>query len=422
VNHASSVFVSGLNTPRIDSQPNDLEPQANAEDEVKEAFTSLRRVLQTAGSDFKHLAKATYYVTNEAASRKLNDLRPSYYDPSRPPSASKATVAGVGPGRTMAMDMIAVPAWSDENPEYGVPEYGNGLSAEDALSGWISLFDGKTTFGWIGSQVENGALRGGKTATAFGNCALRARLDGAGMLNVGGLERQVPSGEFGLASTGGGAIAPIVLGEGVLVRQLAVRPLGLKSLFNGRDMSEWKRIDRHEIADTRRPNWQVENGAIHARGGPGCIEYVGAVGDVAEFGDMFLQLDVRTQVRHANGGVFFRAIPGDLMNGYEAQVFNRSEDGDPSRPAVWCTGGIDDRQNARHMVSRDRHWFKMTVVAGGAHIATWVNGYQQTDWTDERPRHANPRHGLRIEPGVIQLQAHDPDTDVEYKNMAATNW
>jgi hypothetical protein len=137
---------------------------------------------------------------------------------------------------------------------------------------------------------------------------------------------------------------------------------------------------------------------------------------------MVLALDVRTRVRHANGGVFFRAIPGDFMNGYEAQVFNRAEDGDPSRPAVWSTGGIDDRQNARRLVSRDGEFYRMTIIACGNHIATWINGYQQTDFTDTRPPHENARNGLRTEPGVIQLQAHDPGTDVEFKNISAAKW
>ena len=63
------------------------------------------------GSDFRHLAKATYYVSNADASGKLNQLRPTIYDPARPPSASKAMVQGVAmPDRTITIDMIAAPA------------------------------------------------------------------------------------------------------------------------------------------------------------------------------------------------------------------------------------------------------------------------------------------------------------------------
>jgi len=76
---------------------------------VRDLFEQLREVLAATGSDLRHLAKATYYVTDEDASDALNKLRPEYYDPARPPAASKATVHGVGAAdRTVSMDMIAV--------------------------------------------------------------------------------------------------------------------------------------------------------------------------------------------------------------------------------------------------------------------------------------------------------------------------
>jgi hypothetical protein len=49
-------------------------------------------------------------VSGEAVSLGLNQQRPRYYDPARPPAASKALVIGVSAGkRTLSMDMIAVP-------------------------------------------------------------------------------------------------------------------------------------------------------------------------------------------------------------------------------------------------------------------------------------------------------------------------
>ena len=55
-------------------------------------------------------AKATYYVSDNDASTKLNELWPKFYDPARPPAASKAQVFGVGvAGKSLTLDMIAVP-------------------------------------------------------------------------------------------------------------------------------------------------------------------------------------------------------------------------------------------------------------------------------------------------------------------------
>jgi enamine deaminase RidA (YjgF/YER057c/UK114 family) len=79
-------------------------------DETRELFGQLGRLLEQSGSDFRHLAKATYYVSTDEASKKLNDIRPELYDPRRPPAASKAPVTGTGrDGRTITLDMIAAP-------------------------------------------------------------------------------------------------------------------------------------------------------------------------------------------------------------------------------------------------------------------------------------------------------------------------
>jgi enamine deaminase RidA (YjgF/YER057c/UK114 family) len=79
--------------------------------QVEGTFAQLRKLLDLSGSDFRHLAKATYYVSDDDCSKQLNELRPNYYDKSRPPSASKAMVANVGNSeRGLSIDMIAVPA------------------------------------------------------------------------------------------------------------------------------------------------------------------------------------------------------------------------------------------------------------------------------------------------------------------------
>ena len=95
------VYVSGLEA---------LSP-SDGESQVRSVFQSLAGALTVAGSDLRHLAKATYYVSDADASGQLNALRPFYYDTARPPAASKAMVADVGTAeRTISVDMIAAPA------------------------------------------------------------------------------------------------------------------------------------------------------------------------------------------------------------------------------------------------------------------------------------------------------------------------
>ena len=108
INHPGTIFVSGLYSAHDLTKHPDT--SANGDLEVESVFTQLKDVLTKANSDFEHLAKATYYVSSDAASASLNKLRPGYYNPQRPPAASKAAVVSVGvAGLGLTMDMIAVP-------------------------------------------------------------------------------------------------------------------------------------------------------------------------------------------------------------------------------------------------------------------------------------------------------------------------
>ena len=68
-------------------------------------------------------------------------------------------------------------------------------------------------------------------------------------------------------------------------------------------------------------------------------------------------------------------------------------------------------------MANDFEWFTMTVHAAGPHMAAWVNGIQVSDWTDDRKADANPRKGLRVEAGTLQIQGHDPTTDLSFRNL-----
>jgi enamine deaminase RidA (YjgF/YER057c/UK114 family) len=79
--------------------------------QVDQTFATLQNLLQMAGSDVRHLVKATYYVSDPDADARINAIRPTFYDAERPPAASKLSVRGTGrPGRGSTFDMIAVTA------------------------------------------------------------------------------------------------------------------------------------------------------------------------------------------------------------------------------------------------------------------------------------------------------------------------
>ena len=100
--HADEViYIGGLTGPQAGS------PQQ----EVRSLFAELKRISTLAGSDLRHFAKATYYVSQDEPSAALNQLRPDYYDPLRPPAASKIAVRSIGVAdRGLLIDMVAAPS------------------------------------------------------------------------------------------------------------------------------------------------------------------------------------------------------------------------------------------------------------------------------------------------------------------------
>jgi len=99
--HPTTLYTSGLYPERGD---------VAAEVQVRSVFGRLKQCLDAGGSDWTHLVKATYYVSDDGLSQWHNTLRPEYFSPRRPPAASKAAVVGVGRlGHGITMDFIAAP-------------------------------------------------------------------------------------------------------------------------------------------------------------------------------------------------------------------------------------------------------------------------------------------------------------------------
>jgi hypothetical protein len=196
------------------------------------------------------------------------------------------------------------------------------------------------------------------------------------------------------------------LNEGeVAFRNIHLKPLELKSMFNGKDLKGWKTYPEMDGEFT------VEDAVLRVRNGRGQLE------SNESYGDFVMQLACRTHAKELNSGVFFRCIPGQRMNGYESQIHNGFLGGDRTKPKDFGTGGVFRRAKARMVVADDNQWFYKTLIADGPHIAVWVNGYQVTDWVDDRAPHPNPREGLRLAPGTIMLQAHDPTTDLSFRDL-----
>lgn len=191
-------------------------------------------------------------------------------------------------------------------------------------------------------------------------------------------------------------------------RNVKLKPLGQKPLMSGKDLTGW--TTHPDLANA----FSVDaDGVLHARGGKSQLE------STTKFGDFTLQMAAKANRERSNSGLFFRSIPGEVMNGYECQLQNAYGADGKENPVDCGTGGICRRAIARKLVARDGEWFHLTLVAGGPHMAAWVNGYQVSDFTDTRKPHANPRNGLRTEAGTLILQAHDDTTDFSFRDLRA---
>jgi hypothetical protein len=130
-----------------------------------------------------------------------------------------------------------------------------------------------------------------------------------------------------------------------------------------------------------------------------------------------VQLECISNGKHLNSGLFFRCLPDQYQQGYEAQIRNEWTGDDRTKPVDFGTGAIYRRQAARKVVSTDGEWFTLTVAAHGKHLATWVNGYQVASWTDDRKDAENGRNGAKTSKGAISIQGHDPTTDLSFRNL-----
>jgi hypothetical protein len=306
-----------------------------------------------------------------------------------------------------------------------------GLPAKDAAEGWVQLFDGETDFGW---QFE-------------GPAAVKDGILGIGGAKVASAtyETKLPPGELRIAATGGSGVVGVAVGNLKLefpasstTRTIAVeksgtyefsvpingradisavwfRPKTPTVLFNGKDLTGWKKFTGNPKQE-KSEFTVTPAGELSIKNGPGDLQ------TEAQFANFFLRLECKTNGPALNSGVFFRGLPGQYQQGYEAQIQNATVNGDRSKPLDFGTGAIYRRIAARKVAANDGEWFTLCVLAEGAQFATWVNGYPAANWKDKRVPAENARQGLRTGEGVISLQGHDPTTDLLFRNIRIVDW
>lgn len=179
---------------------------------------------------------------------------------------------------------------------------------------------------------------------------------------------------------------------------------GWHLLFNGKNLEAWRAAESTN-------SFSVKDGLLVVKGRRGHLFYAGPVKD-AMFKNFHFTADVLTKPK-ANSGLYLHTefqAKGWPRKGYEAQVNNSGKD--PKR-----TGGLYGAANNMQPVAKDNTWFHYEIIVNGTHVLLKIDGKTITDYSEAKDVNFSGWPGRRLSEGTFAIQAHDPGSEVHYKNI-----
>jgi len=177
---------------------------------------------------------------------------------------------------------------------------------------------------------------------------------------------------------------------------------GFTSLFDGTTLAGWK-------ANENPGSWGVKDGAIICHGPRSHLFYVGPdAAKPAEFKNFHLKAEVLTKPV-ANSGLFIHTVfqpDGWPAQGYEVQVNNSQQD--PVR-----TGSLYNVVKNFTPPAKDDTWFTLEVVVNGKAVVAAVDGRVLYEFVEPE----GVTGTRKLSQGTFALQAHDPGSEVHYRNL-----
>ena len=194
-----------------------------------------------------------------------------------------------------------------------------------------------------------------------------------------------------------------------------------KQLFNGRDLSGWARIPRHEDAPAgEQPGFKVQEGLL--------VSLPDAPEDdlwytAGKIGNASIRVVYKVSNKSANSGVFIR-IPvrpkseDDAINrGIEVQIDESGDD--------WhCTGVLYSMTQAKARPYKPAgEWNTMDINLKGLRTVVTLNGALVTDYDGVSPvppknGQYEPDRGPRPESGYLAIQHHGGDATVWFREIS----
>ena len=177
---------------------------------------------------------------------------------------------------------------------------------------------------------------------------------------------------------------------------------GFEPLFDGKSLAGWQ-------ASENPSSWKVVDGEIVCHGPRSHLFYVGPdAAKPVEFKNFHFKADVLTKPG-SNSGIFIHSKfqpEGWPAYGYEVQVNNSQRD--PVR-----TGSLYNTVKNFTPPAKDDTWFTMDVVVKGRAVTVSVDDRVLYEFVEPEGVIGT----RKLSEGLFALQAHDPDSEVHYRNL-----
>ncbi len=207
----------------------------------------------------------------------------------------------------------------------------------------------------------------------------------------------------------------------LLLAAFALQGAETKQLFNGRDLTGWARIPRHEDAPAdQKPGFKIEDSLLISL--PDSPEddlwYTGE-----KFGNVTLRIVYKVSDKTANSGIFIR-IPerpkseDDAINrGIEVQIQDSGDE-------FHCTGVLYSMTGAKARPSKaPGEWNTLEITLKGPRTVVKLNNVVVTDYDGVSPvplktGRYEPDRGPRPDSGYIAVQHHGGAATVWFKEIS----
>jgi hypothetical protein len=179
---------------------------------------------------------------------------------------------------------------------------------------------------------------------------------------------------------------------------------GWISLFDGKTLSGWR-------ANKNGESFTVQDGKIAIKGDVSHLFYEGPV-----MNHNFKNFEFKAQVMTmpgSNSGIFIHTAyqPDGWPNqGYEVQVNNSHTD--------WRkTGSLYGVNDVKEVHVKDNEWYTEYVKVQDRHVIIKINDKVVVEYTEPDSVSANASTTKKLASGTFALQAHDPNSQVFYKDI-----